>query len=150
MNPVNDADAEFILQKEDLVTLRPGREHAWLDAAVEKLLSICDIPFVRRLFQSEETRRKTDGSGSEVYYTRSRIDKLVVTIITVMVLVLLVLPVYLLFSMSGAERKSRSDFTCIGVLLVFTLAFSACISLFTSMYYLSLKGGLLVPRTDQS
>jgi hypothetical protein len=132
MNTVNDEDAEFILQKEDLVTLRPGREYAWLDSAIEKLLNICSGPLVRYIFQSKETKRKTDGSGHEVYYTRSRIDKLVIAIITTMILILLVLPVYVLFEMTGHEDSPRTDFDCIGVLLVFTLAFSACINLFTS------------------
>ena len=30
--------SEFIYQREDLVTLRPGRECAWLDAFVERVL----------------------------------------------------------------------------------------------------------------
>lgn len=33
-------ESGFIYVKEDLVTLRPGREHAWLDGAVEYLLQI--------------------------------------------------------------------------------------------------------------
>lgn len=31
-------ERQYILEKEDLVTLRPGREHAWLDDSVEKML----------------------------------------------------------------------------------------------------------------
>ena len=121
-----------MLQKEDLITLRPGREYAWLDAAIERFLNVCSGRVVRFLFQSQETKRKTDGSGKENYYTRSRIDKLVISVITIMILILLVLPVYVLFEMTGNDDNPRSDFDCIGVLLVFTLAFSACISLFTS------------------
>ena len=134
-NGVLDEDAEFIYQKEDLITLRPGREYAWLDSGVEHALRFFDWKFVRRMFQSEETRRKTDGSGKEVYYTRSRIERFVVTLITLMILLLLVLPIYVLYELSdrGEEKggSSRRDLECIGVLLVFTLAFSACISLFT-------------------
>jgi hypothetical protein len=60
----------------------------------------------------------------------------VVLIIMLMILVLLVLPIYVLYELSdegSTEKKpgSRRDFECIGVLLVFTLAFSACIRLFT-------------------
>jgi hypothetical protein len=36
--PLQAPDARFILEKEDLVTLRPGREYAWLDAAIETVL----------------------------------------------------------------------------------------------------------------
>jgi hypothetical protein len=129
---INDEDSLFIRQREDLITLRPGREYAWLDSAVETLLRIFPERMVKYVFQSEETKRKTDGSGNEVYYTRSRIDKLVVTIITGMILVLLVLPVYVLFALTSEDGRSPRDFDCIGVLLVFTLLFSACISLFTS------------------
>lgn len=35
---VEEKETNFIYHKEDLVTLRPGREHAWLDSSVEKLL----------------------------------------------------------------------------------------------------------------
>ena len=36
--PVVEEERSFILHKEDLVTLRVGREHAWLDSAIEHLL----------------------------------------------------------------------------------------------------------------
>ena len=36
--PLMEADRDFIYHKEDLVTIRAGREHAWLDAAVEAFL----------------------------------------------------------------------------------------------------------------
>lgn len=43
--PLLQADTEFVFHKEDLVTLRPGRESAWLDAFVERILKIfhCDV-----------------------------------------------------------------------------------------------------------
>lgn len=49
-----------------------------------------------------------------------------------MILVLLVIPIYLLYHFTDDPQHPQRDFRCIGVLLVFTLAFSACISLFTS------------------
>ena len=36
--PVVEEDAQFLLHKEDLVSVRPVREHAWLDDAVDTLL----------------------------------------------------------------------------------------------------------------
>lgn len=36
--PLMESDRDFLYHKEDLVTIRAGREHAWLDAAVENLL----------------------------------------------------------------------------------------------------------------
>lgn len=38
--------------KEDLVTLRPGREHAWLDRVLEKLLKKTRSKIARRIFCS--------------------------------------------------------------------------------------------------
>ena len=47
--PLGKAESEFIYEKEDLVTLRPGREHAWLDGALERILQIlrCKLLLVR-------------------------------------------------------------------------------------------------------
>jgi hypothetical protein len=36
--PLIAKDAQWINTKEDLVTLRAGREHAWLDSGIEHLL----------------------------------------------------------------------------------------------------------------
>ena len=33
-----DEEMSFIYEKEDLITLRPGREYAWLDSIVERVL----------------------------------------------------------------------------------------------------------------
>jgi len=69
-----------------------------------------------------------------VYYARSRIDRLAIAIITFMILIHLVIPVYILFqlgSRNGVVFSQRTNALCIGVLLVFTLGFSAVLSLFT-------------------
>ena len=39
--PLLQEDTDFVYHKEDLVTLRPGRESAWLDACVERVLKFC-------------------------------------------------------------------------------------------------------------
>ena len=39
--PLFEEEARFIYEKEDLVTLRPGREHAWLDSILERVLQKC-------------------------------------------------------------------------------------------------------------
>jgi hypothetical protein len=43
--PLVPSEQRFINCKEDLITLRPGREHAWLDSSVEKALKWlrCDL-----------------------------------------------------------------------------------------------------------
>ena len=35
-----EEDMAFIYEKEDLVTLRPGREYAWLDGVLERTLKL--------------------------------------------------------------------------------------------------------------
>lgn len=46
--PVKEHEREYAQHKEDLVTLRPGREHAWLDRSIEKTLQAMQkpLPFV--------------------------------------------------------------------------------------------------------
>jgi hypothetical protein len=39
-------ETDFVYHKEDLVTLRPGREHAWLDSSVEKVLKYANCRLV--------------------------------------------------------------------------------------------------------
>jgi hypothetical protein len=43
--PLVPSEQKFIYCKEDLITLRPGREHAWLDSSMEKVLKWmrCDL-----------------------------------------------------------------------------------------------------------
>ena len=55
--PLLQADSGFINEKEDLVTLRPGRENAWFDGFVERMLKMCHckplqvlIPYIPRRF----------------------------------------------------------------------------------------------------
>ena len=52
-NPVFTSEARFALHKEDLITLRPGREHAWLDASLEHLLRWCNCGPVEWMFRSK-------------------------------------------------------------------------------------------------
>ena len=36
--PLFEEESGFIYEKEDLITLRPGREYAWLDGILERIL----------------------------------------------------------------------------------------------------------------
>lgn len=40
VKPVTKLEREYIQHKEDLVTMRPGRDHAWLDQCIEKCLHV--------------------------------------------------------------------------------------------------------------
>lgn len=44
--PLIKAERSFVRHRGDLVTLRPGREHAWLDSAIEHALRIFHCRFI--------------------------------------------------------------------------------------------------------
>lgn len=44
--PLAADEGSFIYRKEDLITLRPGREHAWLDSSIEKVLRTLNCPAI--------------------------------------------------------------------------------------------------------
>jgi hypothetical protein len=44
--PLLQKESLWVYKKEDLVTLRAGREHAWLDSGLEKLLRWLHCSFV--------------------------------------------------------------------------------------------------------
>ena len=77
----------------------------------------------------QETKQKTDGN--EMYYTRRRIERFVIAIIVTVILALLIIPIYLLYRLTNSVESPQSYTICIGILLIFTLSFSACLSLFT-------------------
>lgn len=74
-------------------------------------------------------RDKTDDEDIH-YYDRGRISTCVTMIITTIILALLMIPIWLLyrFSVEGIIEKTSDT---IGVVLVFTLVFSAVLSAFT-------------------
>lgn len=131
--PLMEGDDDFIYNKEDLITLRPGRESAWLDAAVEKILKLFPRTAVKYVFCSKETAAKT--TDEDLFLpTKRRVDRLVSCIIMAMVLALLVLPVYALYHVGSSFSQSNantSNAICMGILLVATLLFSAALALFT-------------------
>ncbi|KAK5733769.1 hypothetical protein LTR17_009473 [Elasticomyces elasticus] len=132
--PIHDTESQYIYCKEDLVTLRPGRENSWLDRSIEKVLQPLNCSIVRYLFCSKESQRKA-SDATQVYCCRKRIERCSVAIVTVVILFLLIVPIYLLFHLIGGPREAmnpHANAVCIGILLVFTLLFSAAMSLFTS------------------
>ncbi|KAH7330214.1 hypothetical protein BKA65DRAFT_565359 [Rhexocercosporidium sp. MPI-PUGE-AT-0058] len=131
--PLMQGDDDFIYNREDLITLRPGRESAWLDATVEKVLKLFPRSLVKHLFCSKETALKT--TDPDLFFpTKSRVDRLVSFLIMTMVLALLVVPVYALYHVGSSYNEAnanRSNAICMGILLVATLLFSAALALFT-------------------
>ncbi|KAL9121411.1 MAG: hypothetical protein Q9187_002037 [Circinaria calcarea] len=83
-----------------------------------------------KLFVAPELRDKTLDKNMH-YYTRSRVDKLIGLIITTIVFVLLILPVVAMYQLRAIKQTPQSTFSAVGVLIVFTLLFSATMSFVT-------------------
>lgn len=80
----------------------------------------------------EEQRQKTEAKNSGiVFFNRERINIVVSLIITVTILALLIVPVYILWKLTRTIENNKMVGVIIGVLLIFTLVFSAVLTLFT-------------------
>ncbi|CAG5144358.1 uncharacterized protein ALTATR162_LOCUS1530 [Alternaria atra] len=156
--PLLDAEMDAIRSKEDIVSLYNGREWATFDGGVETLISQTDrllqrifgtkAPPLQKYFRTPEAQEKTSDPYVS-FYSSSRIDKLVNILITFVIFCLLVIPVITMYQLtntaahvvtdaagnvtttSQVDIDSRDTFNAVGVLIVFTLLFSAAMSLLT-------------------
>ncbi|KAF2475653.1 uncharacterized protein BDR25DRAFT_253094 [Lindgomyces ingoldianus] len=124
-----ELEEQFIKRKEDLVTLRHGREWAGFDGLIEELIRKLHCPLTQKIFTTPELRAKTNNKYIH-YYSSSRIEKLVGLIITFIIFVLLILPVVAMYRLTSITYRN-TIFDAIGILVVFTLLFSAAMSLLT-------------------
>ncbi|KAH9869038.1 hypothetical protein J1614_008115 [Plenodomus biglobosus] len=122
-------EAQYIKKKEDLVTLRHGREWALFDGWIEECIRKLPNWVSKPLFTTRELREKSDDECI-YYYSPSRIEKLVGLIITVIIFILLVLPVVALYELTSVGKRT-STFDAVGILVVFTMLFCAAMSLLT-------------------
>ncbi|KAH7085930.1 hypothetical protein BKA63DRAFT_529459 [Paraphoma chrysanthemicola] len=159
--PLMDAEMDSIRSKEDVISLSSGREWATFDGVVEKLVRQtdrflramfnCDKPPLEKYFRTPELQAKTNSEFISLY-SMERINKLVNILITFVIFVLLVIPVVTLYHLtstsaisnlsdlveanatvpaSAVDDYNRDTFNAVGVLIVFTLLFSAAMSLLT-------------------
>ncbi|KAK4955899.1 hypothetical protein LTR10_006838 [Elasticomyces elasticus] len=136
--PLSQDEQEYILRKEDIVTLRAGRESATFDGLVERCLSVmdhylsvwCHCKIIQRLFITEELRHKTNNPHIH-YYAPHRVDMLVNLIITAVIFVLLIVPVVLMYKLSDLAQEA-SPFEALGILIMFTLLFGLAMSSLTT------------------
>lgn len=82
------------------------------------------------MFLSPELREKTSDPRLH-YYSPARVDILVNLIITAVIFILLIIPVVVLYTMSGSGQ-STTAFEAIGILIIFTLLFGAAMSSMTT------------------
>jgi hypothetical protein len=101
------------------------------------LVDLLHILLYTRLTFLQTTRGKAIDKG-QLYYTRERINVCASLVIMMVIIALLIIPIYLLYSLVKASSKANEQFldqdgtaTCMGILLVFTLLFSAILSVFT-------------------
>jgi hypothetical protein len=154
-----DSEMDSIRSKEDIITLRTGREWASFDHGVETAIGQldhflqkvfrCDQPPLQRYFRTPELRAKTTNHFISLY-SSTRIDKLVNIMITFVIFILLVVPVIVMFQLTSSpthteaslagnstmvqstgDVNTRNTINAVGVLIVFTLLFSAAMSLVT-------------------
>jgi len=130
LKPLVRKEANYIKKKEDIITLRSGREWSSFDGLVESTLRRFDCEALRRLFCTRELREKTDDRNM-YYYSASRVEAFVGLIITSIIFVLLVLPVIVMYKLTSLGQGEHGTFKAIGVLVVFTLLFSAAMSMLT-------------------
>ncbi|KAF8857185.1 hypothetical protein BDZ45DRAFT_789262 [Acephala macrosclerotiorum] len=117
----------YIYKKEDIVTLKPGRENAWIDAFIERTLHKLASPLIRDLLE------KVDPKETMIQlYSRDRINKVVSFIIMTTILALLIIPVYVLLHVGQGARTPSMTLIMIMVLLLSTLIFSVVLTKFTS------------------
>ncbi|KAI4671757.1 uncharacterized protein J4E78_000253 [Alternaria triticimaculans] len=121
--PLVDEEQDYILWKEDIVTLRHGREWAGFDGMVEALLHKMDGPLVQWLFRTEDQRRKSTDERN-YYFAPSRVSTLVNLFITIALFLLLVAPVLAMYRLSTI-KTTECVFAAIGILMVFTLLYVA-------------------------
>jgi len=134
--PLVKREQQFILRREDIITLRSGREGAGFEALVEQMVGKADrflqrfgCKAIQYLFVTPELREKTSDATLD-YYAPKRVDKLVNVIITVVIFVLLILPVVAMYKLSDVSQRA-SPFEAIGILIVFTLLFGTAMSSLT-------------------
>ena len=73
---VFEEESGWIYDKEDLITIRPGREHAWLDGFLERmlkafrcrLLKVCSIsPYIRKKYK--DSKREANYCPRQFFFT---------------------------------------------------------------------------------
>ncbi|KAL1606520.1 hypothetical protein SLS60_003925 [Paraconiothyrium brasiliense] len=128
--PLNyEREEQFIKRREDLVSLRQGREWSGFDGFVETCIRKLHCKPLHWLFATKELREKTDDKHV-FFYSHHRIEKLVGLVITFIIFILLILPVVAMYNLTSIGNRD-STLDAVGILVVFTLLFSAAMSLLT-------------------
>ncbi|OQN98126.1 hypothetical protein B0A48_15958 [Cryoendolithus antarcticus] len=132
--PLVNRERDFILRKEDIVTLRSGRDGAVFEGLVMRTLHRvnkflqrrCGCRLVQRIFITPGLKVET-ANKLDFYYAPNRVSKLVNGIVVVTIFTLLVTPVVVLYRLAGMATEA-APFEGIGLLIVFTMLFGMALS----------------------
>jgi len=129
--PLVSSEIAFIEEREDIVTLRSGREWSAFDGFIENTLRRLDFfGWNKKLFCTPELRAKTTDKHVS-YYSASRVESFVGAIITIFVMSLMVIPVWIMCHLTATGDGVVTEYKAVGVWLVFTLLFATILSLLT-------------------
>ncbi|KAI4690386.1 hypothetical protein J4E81_007539 [Alternaria sp. BMP 2799] len=126
--PLSDYEEEwFTKMRDDLVILKPRRDSSnideWIERIMDKMPQRAVAYFVRTGPDPEERARLR-------FYHVARVQRLAVLIIVTVIILLLATPVSIMYRITWDNTRS-STFLNIGLLIVFSLLFSASMGLLT-------------------
>ncbi|KAL8707662.1 MAG: hypothetical protein Q9220_007324 [cf. Caloplaca sp. 1 TL-2023] len=122
--PLCREETKFLKYEDDFIALAEKQEGGWFDGVLEDVLSIFPRSITRFILSSSEQRKKTDDKFTQLYCPY-RVDILARLILTIVSVVLLMAPTALLFLVP------EHDILRIMLIMIFTLLFSAALSVFT-------------------
>ncbi|KAI4696992.1 uncharacterized protein J4E84_000116 [Alternaria hordeiaustralica] len=136
--PLPDEEQKFMTMRDDLVILKPRRDSSNIDEWIERIM---DKMPVRAVAMSEKwlttsykyfvkTGTDRERRGEPRFYHITRIQRLAVLIIVTVIILLLAAPVFIMYRVTWDSSRS-STFLNIGLMIVFSLLFSASMGLLT-------------------
>ncbi|KAF7919169.1 uncharacterized protein EAE98_009489 [Botrytis deweyae] len=132
-NPLCARDGQWILRKDDLVTLQPTRDNSWLDTVIEQIPQRFPCRLTRYIFCTTVLRQKTNPETTKIFLSDpDRVNAIASLVLLTTVLALFVIPVCILWYLCQMSILSSANIvTIFAILLPFTFIFSVVISLFT-------------------
>ncbi|KAF7921887.1 uncharacterized protein EAE97_011178 [Botrytis byssoidea] len=132
-NPLCYRDSEWLLRKDDHITLKPTRDNTWLDTVIEQIPQYFPCRLTRYIFCTTVLRQKTNPETTKIFLSDpDRVNAIASLVLLTTVLALFVIPVCILWYLCQMSILSPANIgTILAILLPFTFIFSVVISLFT-------------------
>ncbi|KAF7888835.1 hypothetical protein EAF00_009135 [Botryotinia globosa] len=132
-NPLCSRDSEWLLRKDDLITLKPTRDNTWLDTVIEQIPQCFPCRLTRYIFCTTALRQRTNPETTKIFLSDpDRVNAIASLVLLTTVLALFVIPICILWYLCQMSILSSANIgTILAILLPFTFIFSVFISLFT-------------------